>query len=89
MATYKFKKPWDFGGETISEVEIKENFTGADAIALRNIPVENRGDIESKMIQIGTGWPKAQVEKIPFNEWDDLAIAVLNFMQGGKTNSEK
>lgn len=89
MATHKFKKPWDFGGETISEVEIKENFTGADAIALRNIPVENRGDIEAKMIQIGTGWNKAQVEHIPFGEWDDLALAVLNFMQGGKTGSKK
>lgn len=95
MATYKFKKPWNFGSETVTEVEIKESYTAGDIRKIKNARkvdengnLRDQGDFEFALIVVGTGYTPTQAEMIPGEDWDDLVVAIANFIPHGKSGSE-
>lgn len=86
MAKYAFSKPWNFGSETITEVEIKEEYTAGDMRKIKNAhrpDGENNGDFEFMLIVVGTGYTQTQAELIPGEDFDDLVEAIANFIPHG------
>jgi len=89
MAKYKFSKPWNFGSETITEVEVKENFTAGDIRKLKNSRSSGlQGDFELAVIMAGTNYTQTQADMIPAEDFDSLVDLCANFIPHGKSETE-
>lgn len=84
---YIFKKPFKYGEETISSVELKEEFDVGDMIRITN--AKGDGDRTGAMLVAATGWPLPKVSKISMADGVALAEAVGNFFNPGQKDGEE
>ena len=86
MSTYKFQKPFKYGDEVISSVELKDEFDTGDMIRVMN--AKGEGDKMGAMIVAATGWPLPKVAKIPLKETLQLSTKIADFFGDLPTTSE-
>lgn len=79
---YQFKKPFKFGNETISSVELKEEFNVGDMIRIAN--AKGDGDRTGALIVSATNWPLPKVAEIPMQDGVAIAEIVGNFISPGQ-----
>lgn len=81
---YTLMKPFQFGKETISEVEIKEDYDTGDVARLMNAKQKGAGDAFAEIIAIGTDWPVPKVSKIGSKDGLKIFEIVNDFLDDGE-----
>lgn len=81
---YKLLKEFKFGNETISEVEIKEDYDCGDMVRIQNAAKKGDGDVFIEIVCIGTGFPLPKASKIPIKDAVKISILVKNFLDLGE-----
>lgn len=81
---YKLQKEFKFGSETISEVDIKEDYDCGDMVRIQNAAKKGDGDIFLELISVGTNFPAPKASKISAKDGMKIAGLVKDFLDLGE-----
>lgn len=81
---YKLKKQFKFGQETVSEVDIKEDYEAGDLVRVQNANKKGDGEAFLEILSIGTGFPAPKAAKIPAADAVAISKMVTNFLNLGE-----
>lgn len=80
---YKLTKPFKYGNETISEIEIKEEYNCGDMVRIQNASAKGDGDIFLELVVVGTGFPAPKASLIPARDALKITGLVKDFLDLG------
>lgn len=81
---YKLMKEFKFGSETITEVDIREEYDCGDMVRIQNAAKKGDGDIFLELVCIGTGFPAPKAAKIPLKDSVKISVLVKDFLDLGE-----
>lgn len=81
---YKLIKEFKFGNETITEIEIREEYDAGDMARIQNAAKKGDGDVFLELLCLGTGFPLPKVSKIPMKDSIKISVLVKDFLDLGE-----
>lgn len=84
---FKFSKPFKYGDENVTSVDLKEDFDTGDMIRIANCKGE--GDKSGALLCAATRWPIGKVSKIPVKDSLKILEKVTPFFDDLLDSSEK
>lgn len=81
---YKLMKEFKFGNETITEVEVREEYDAGDMARIQNAAKKGDGDVFLELVCIGTNFPLPKASKIPLKDSVKISLMVKDFLDLGE-----
>jgi len=80
----KLKKTVDVNGKLVDEVDIKEDYSGADVIRIQNAKSKGEGEVMAAVVIAATGWDIGILAKMSSQDIIRINNLAQPFLIGGE-----